>query len=170
MHGTLLLFLVFISPIVWNMCEHLHYGSVYFKELHNEQDYYWPTIYKTGAAVMSTITSLVRRLWRSTFVPETIFRRIEQRVRRSELTWARGRIFQNLTRLGSARFGSSHVKFNVWSRPYSNNYKKRYNCQWSLKAMSLWWPLHYVGHLSNILLCPYRVHIRAAWLSTLCQV
>ena len=26
---------VFISPIVWNMCEYLHYGSVYFKELHN---------------------------------------------------------------------------------------------------------------------------------------
>ena len=27
-------------PIVWNMCEHLHYESVYFKELHNEQEYY----------------------------------------------------------------------------------------------------------------------------------
>ena len=30
-HGTLLLFPVFISPIVWNMCEHLHYESVYFQ-------------------------------------------------------------------------------------------------------------------------------------------
>ena len=28
------------SPIVWNMCENLHYESVYFKELHNEQEYY----------------------------------------------------------------------------------------------------------------------------------
>ena len=31
---------VLISPIVWNMCEHLHYESVYFKELHMEQEYY----------------------------------------------------------------------------------------------------------------------------------
>ena len=30
-------FPVFISPIVWNTCENLHYESVYFKELHNEQ-------------------------------------------------------------------------------------------------------------------------------------
>ena len=30
---------VFISRIVWNMCENLHYESVYFKELHNEQEY-----------------------------------------------------------------------------------------------------------------------------------
>ena len=33
--------------------------SVYFKELHNEQEYYWPTIYKMGAAVVSTITSFI---------------------------------------------------------------------------------------------------------------
>ena len=39
------------------MCENLHYESVYFKELHNEQEYYWPTIYRAGAAVVSTITS-----------------------------------------------------------------------------------------------------------------
>ena len=36
--GTLHLFPVFISPVVWNMCEHL-YESVYFKELHKEQEY-----------------------------------------------------------------------------------------------------------------------------------
>ena len=52
-----LAFPVFISPIVWNMCENLHYESVYFKELHNQQEYYWPTIYRMGAAVVSTITS-----------------------------------------------------------------------------------------------------------------
>ena len=52
-----LAFPVFISPILWNMCENLHYESVYFKELHNQQEYYWPTIYRTGAAVVSTITS-----------------------------------------------------------------------------------------------------------------
>ena len=31
---------VFISPVVWNMCENLHYESVYFKKLHNQQEYY----------------------------------------------------------------------------------------------------------------------------------
>jgi len=35
------------------MCEHLHYESVYFKELHKEQEYY----IQGGAAVVSTITS-----------------------------------------------------------------------------------------------------------------
>ena len=29
---------------------------VYFKELHNDQEYYWPTIYRGGGAVLSTIT------------------------------------------------------------------------------------------------------------------
>ena len=52
-----LAFPIFILPIVWNMCENLHYESVYFKELHNEQEYYWPTIYRVGAAVVSTINS-----------------------------------------------------------------------------------------------------------------
>ena len=44
---------VFISPIIWNMCEHLHYESVYFKEDSKN------TIYRVGAAVVSTITSIV---------------------------------------------------------------------------------------------------------------
>ena len=48
-----------ISPIEWNMCENFHYESVYFKELHNEQECYQPTIYRAGAAVVSTITSLL---------------------------------------------------------------------------------------------------------------
>ena len=41
------------------MCENLHYESlyVYFKELHNDQEYYWPTIYKAGEAAVSTITN-----------------------------------------------------------------------------------------------------------------
>ena len=53
-----LAFPVFISPIVWNTCENLHYESVYFKELHNDQAYYWPTIYRAGTAVVSTIIYL----------------------------------------------------------------------------------------------------------------
>ena len=61
-HGTFrtlpfLFFHVFllspIRPIVWNMCENLHCGSVYFKGLHNDQEYYWPTISRAGAAVAS---------------------------------------------------------------------------------------------------------------------
>ena len=57
-----LAFPVFISPIVWNMCENLHYESVYFKELHNDKEYYWPIIYRAGAAVVSTITSFNKGL------------------------------------------------------------------------------------------------------------
>ena len=57
-HATLR-FLFLLSPIVWNMCENLHYESVYFKELYNDQEYYWPTIYRAGAAVLSTITSII---------------------------------------------------------------------------------------------------------------
>ena len=53
-----LTFAVFISPIVWNMCENLPYESVYFKELHNEQECYWATINRAGAAVVSTIPRL----------------------------------------------------------------------------------------------------------------
>ena len=38
-----LAFPVFISPIVWNMCENLYYESVYFKDLLKDQEYCWPT-------------------------------------------------------------------------------------------------------------------------------
>ena len=49
-----------VCNIVWNMGENLHYESVvYFKEPHKEQEYYLPTIYRTGAAVVSTITSVI---------------------------------------------------------------------------------------------------------------
>ena len=47
-----LAFPVFILPIVWNMCENLPYESVYFKKLHNEQECYWPTIYRAGAVML----------------------------------------------------------------------------------------------------------------------
>ena len=46
-------FPVFISPVVWNMCENLHFESVYFKQLHNDQEYYWPTIYIARESVMA---------------------------------------------------------------------------------------------------------------------
>ena len=35
-----LAFPVFISPVVWNICENLDYESVYFKEIHKDQEYY----------------------------------------------------------------------------------------------------------------------------------
>ena len=41
------------------MRENLHYESVYFKELNNEQECYRPTpTHRAGAAVVSNITSL----------------------------------------------------------------------------------------------------------------
>ena len=33
--------------------------SVYFKKLHNEQEYYCPTTYRAKAAVVSTITGSI---------------------------------------------------------------------------------------------------------------
>ena len=38
------------------MSENRPYESIFFKELHNEQECYWSTIYRAGAAVVSTIT------------------------------------------------------------------------------------------------------------------
>ena len=35
--------------------ENRQYESVYFKELHKDQGYNWPTTYRAGAAVVSTI-------------------------------------------------------------------------------------------------------------------
>ena len=51
---------VFISLLYGICVESLHYESVYFKELPNDQEYYWPTIYRAGAAVEITITSYMR--------------------------------------------------------------------------------------------------------------
>ena len=31
-----------------------------WKELHNDQEYYWPTIYRAGAALVSTITNIIK--------------------------------------------------------------------------------------------------------------
>ena len=56
------------------MCENLHYESVYFKELHNEQEYYWPTIYRAGAAVVSTITSRMLETFISQEAEQQIFK------------------------------------------------------------------------------------------------
>ena len=59
-HGTLRF--LYLSQLLYGICvKILNYESVYFKELHNQQEYYWPTIYRAGAAVVSTITSLISR-------------------------------------------------------------------------------------------------------------
>ena len=55
MHGTLRLFPVFISPIVWNMCEHLIMNRYISKSYTRSKN----TIYRAGAAVVSTITSVI---------------------------------------------------------------------------------------------------------------
>ena len=51
------------------MCEYLHYELVYFKELQNEQEYYCLTIYRAGAAVVSTITSYYCKLTTAVHTP-----------------------------------------------------------------------------------------------------
>ena len=65
--------------------------SVYFKELHNEREYYCPTKYRAGAAVVSTITSTLVCL-RDTF-SLSVFDKCAVR-----LTATRARSFNN-TRL-----------------------------------------------------------------------
>ena len=60
------IYLTYCIEYVWKSS--LWIGRVYFKELLNEQEYYWPTINRAGAAVVSTITSYkitkkVRALW-----------------------------------------------------------------------------------------------------------
>ena len=56
MHGTLR-FLNLSHLLYGIICVNIFImKSVCFKELHNEQEYYCPTIYGAGAAVVSTIT------------------------------------------------------------------------------------------------------------------
>ena len=56
MHGTLRF--LNLSHLLYEICVNIFImKSVYFKELHNEQEYHCPTIYGAGAAVVSTITS-----------------------------------------------------------------------------------------------------------------
>ena len=46
MHGTLRLVSVFISPLVWNMCEHLHYESVYISGQIKLSALHWSNLIK----------------------------------------------------------------------------------------------------------------------------
>ena len=54
------LYLTYCIEYVWKSS----LSSVYFKEHneHNDQEYYWPTIYRAGTAVVSTITSFYHLL------------------------------------------------------------------------------------------------------------
>ena len=103
-----LAFAVLISSIVWNMCENLHDESAYFKELRNEQEYYWPTIYRAGAAVVSTITSLINRGY-------------YMAARRYEISL---RVLRNISRVRAANdareiFFQHEEKFRISKRPYN---------------------------------------------------
>ena len=49
------LYLTYCMEYVWKSS--LWIGRVYFKELVNVQEYYWQTIYRAGAAIVSTTTS-----------------------------------------------------------------------------------------------------------------
>ena len=66
--------------------------SVYFKELHNEREYYCPTINRAGAAVVSTITSTLVCITGYFFLIKTllVFDKCVVRVR---LTATRARSF-----------------------------------------------------------------------------
>ena len=58
MHGTLRF--LFLSHILYGICVKIfNYESVYFKELRNDQEYFWPTtVIQGGAALVLTTTSL----------------------------------------------------------------------------------------------------------------
>ena len=47
----------YVSCFYLTYCMEYVWKSVYFKELHSDQEYYWPRIYKAGAAGVSIITS-----------------------------------------------------------------------------------------------------------------
>ena len=58
--------LAFISCIYLTYCMEYVWTSslwigIFQRAIHNEQEYFWPTIYRAGAAVVSTITSLIIR-------------------------------------------------------------------------------------------------------------
>ena len=73
-----LAFPVIILLAAWNLCENLHCESVhvYFKELPNEREHYWPTIYRTGAAVVSTIEHFHMTSRRPYWCPKPILREL----------------------------------------------------------------------------------------------
>ena len=55
-HGTLCF--LYLSLLFYGICVKIFIMNRYIsKELHNQQEYYRPTIYRTGAAVVWTITS-----------------------------------------------------------------------------------------------------------------
>ena len=58
MHGTLRF--LFLSHILYGICIKIfNYESVYFKELRNDQEYFWPTkVIQGGSALALTTSSL----------------------------------------------------------------------------------------------------------------
>ena len=61
MHGTLRF--LYLSHLLYGICVNIFIMNRYISKsyIHNEQEYFWPTIYRAGAAVVSTITSLIIR-------------------------------------------------------------------------------------------------------------
>ena len=60
LHGTL--HFLFYSNLLYEICVKIFIMNQhnYSRELHNDQEYYWPAIYRVGAAVVSTNTSVIR--------------------------------------------------------------------------------------------------------------
>ena len=56
MHGTLRLFPVFISPVAWNISVNIFIMNQYISKSYTRSK---NTIYRSGAAVVSTVTSYI---------------------------------------------------------------------------------------------------------------
>ena len=79
-----LAFPVFILPVVWNMSEKLHCESVYFKELHNDQEYYWSTTYRAGVACDQALRGAVNSTSNSPVAPFRLSYQISPNQREAE--------------------------------------------------------------------------------------
>ena len=134
-----LAFTVFISPIVWNMCENLHYESVYFKKLHNQQEYYWPTIYRTGAGVVSTITSYIN----TAEIPGELSREnlIPSHVKISPLLWLhdKSRLSHQQLKRNGFRAGAKAIRYNCPRRDFVQTRSEipRRHCTYSWNIQSV---------------------------------
>ena len=104
--------------------ENLQYESVYFKELHNDREYYRPTIYSVGAAVVSTITSVYRKL------------KGLERVNVSHLGGSWGMLPQQIFNFKPSEIAGNAFKTNMvwWNLHTFKNKKSRYKKKFSTKS------------------------------------
>ena len=66
------------------MSEKLHCESVYFKELHNDQEYYWSTTYRAGVACDQALRGAVNSTSNSPVAPFRLSYQISPNQREAE--------------------------------------------------------------------------------------